>query len=48
MNEKLRTYFKKYLYGGLIAIIITIALIVMPMFDPNGKLGLEFPNTSFG
>lgn len=48
MNEKLRTYFKKYLYGGLIAIIITIALIVMPMFDPNGRLGLEFPNTSFG
>lgn len=48
MNEKLRTYFAKYLYAGLIAILVSVALIAMPMFDPNGKIGLKFPDSAFG
>ena len=48
MNMKLREYVSKYLYAGLAAAIMVIALVILPMFDPNGKLGLQFPETVFG
>ena len=41
-------YFSKYLYAGIVALITIVALIIGPMFDPNGSIRLEVPTSAFG
>lgn len=48
INEKVRYFFSRYLYGLLVAVIVWIALILMPMFNTDGVVGLGIPETALG
>jgi hypothetical protein len=48
INEKIRYFFSRYMYGLLVAVIVWIALILMPMFNTEGMIGFNIPDTTIG
>lgn len=47
-NVKIRQFFSKYLYSLLVALIVWIALVLMPMFNTDGVVGLQIPESTLG
>lgn len=47
-NVKIRQFFSKYLYSMLVAVIVWIALVLMPMFNTDGMIGWQIPDTPLG
>lgn len=47
-SNDFRYYLTRYTYYLIIAILVSIALIFMPMFDPNGTFKLQMPDSSLG
>lgn len=47
-SERIRDLVYQYIRYGIIAVLIFIALVLLPMFDTDAKLGWEFPETSLG
>lgn len=43
MNVKVRQFLSKYMYGLIVAVIVWIALILVPMFNTDGMVGLRIP-----
>lgn len=46
--NKFREYFKQYLYYGIIAALVTIALVFMPLIDSSSSLNWGIPSTPVG
>lgn len=47
-NVKIRQFMSKYLYSMLVALIVWIALVLMPMFNTDGMIGIQFPDSTLG
>lgn len=43
INIKIRQFMSKYMYGLIVAIIVWVALILVPMFNTDGMVGLRIP-----
>lgn len=48
MNQKFRELFKQYMYYGIIASLLVVALVFLPLLDTSGMLGFGMPDTSLG
>lgn len=46
--EKFREVFKQYMYYGIIASLVVVALVFLPMLDTDGNLGFSKPSTTLG
>ena len=44
-SEKFREALRRYTFAGIIALIVTIALVFLPMFNPDGEIKFDFPQT---
>lgn len=47
-NVKIRQFMSKYLYSMLVALIVWIALVLMPMFNTDGMVGFQIPDNTLG
>ena len=47
-NVKIRQFMSKYLYSMLVALIVWIALVLMPMFNTDGMVGFQIPDSTLG
>lgn len=48
MGLKFRETLKQYMYYGIIAMLVIVALVFLPMLDTDGKMGFEKPTSSLG
>ena len=42
-NKKVRQWLSKYMYGLIVALIVWVALVLVPMFNTDGMVGLRIP-----
>lgn len=47
-SERIRETVYQYARYAIIATLVFIALVLLPLFDTNGTMGWEFPETSLG
>jgi len=48
MEQKFRQILKQYMYYGIIAMLVVVALVILPLIDTNGAVGWAMPVTPLG